>query len=69
VHAHAGSHGHGAGLLASGVHAAGYLLTTGVIACVVYEWLGLRLLRTAWVNLDLVWSLALVVTAVLTPLL
>jgi hypothetical protein len=33
---------------------------------VVHEWLGLRLLRTAWVNLDKVWAGALVVTAVIT---
>jgi len=56
-------------LLASGVHTFGYLATTGLVAVVVYEWLGLRLLRTAWVNLDLVWSGALVITAILTPLL
>lgn len=47
-------------------HAAGYLLVTGVVAVVVYERLGLRLLRRAWVNLDLIWAAALVVTAILT---
>ena len=57
------------GLLASGVHAFGYLAVTGVLALVVYEWLGLRLLRTAWINLDLIWAGALIVCAVLTPLL
>jgi hypothetical protein len=56
-------------LLASGVHTFGYLAATGLVAVVVYEKLGLRLLRTAWVNLDLVWSGALVVSAILTPLL
>jgi hypothetical protein len=56
-------------LLASGVHTLGYLAVTGLVAVVVYEKLGLRLLRTAWVNLDLVWSGALVVSAILTPLL
>jgi len=55
-------------LLASGVHTVGYLAATGLVAVVVYEKLGLRLLRTAWVNLDLVWSAALVVSAILTPL-
>lgn len=77
----AGSHaGHGAvlagppgewwtGLLGSAVHTGGYLLVTGMVAVVVYEWLGLRLLRTAWVNIDLLWALALVATGVLTPLL
>jgi hypothetical protein len=54
------------GVLAALVHTAGYLLVTGVIAVIVYERLGLRLLRTAWVNLDLVWAVALVVTGLAT---
>ena len=58
-----------AGLLASGVHALGYLLVTGIVAVAVYEKLGLRLLRTAWVNVDLFWSVALIVTGLVTPLL
>ncbi len=51
-------------LLATATHTAGYLLVTGLLAVVVYHKLGLRLLRTAWVNLDLLWAGALVVTAV-----
>ena len=30
--------------------------------CVVYRKLGLRMLRTMWINLDLIWGGALVVT-------
>lgn len=45
------------------LHSAGYLLVTGSLAVVVYHRLGLRLLRTAWINLDLVWGLALLATA------
>ena len=56
------------GVLAALVHTAGYLLVTGVIAVIVYERVGLRFLRTAWVNLDLVWALALVVTGIATVL-
>lgn len=56
----------GIGLWATAVHTLGYLLTTGVVAVVVYEKVGLRVLRRAWVNLDVVWAAALVVTAVLT---
>jgi hypothetical protein len=26
----------------------------------VYEWVGLSILRTAWINLDLIWTGALV---------
>jgi len=33
---------------------------------VVCEKLGLRLLRSAWINLDLLWSPALIVTGLLT---
>lgn len=53
----------GAALLATLVHAAGYLLVTGLVAVVVYERLGLRLLRRAWVNVDRIWAGALVATA------
>lgn len=55
------------GLLGSAVHAAGYLAVTALVGVVVYEWVGLRLLRRAWINLDLVWAVALVVTGILTP--
>lgn len=51
-------------LLATLVHSAGYLLVTGLIAVVVYERLGLRLLRRAWINVDRIWAAALIVTAV-----
>jgi hypothetical protein len=52
------------GLLATLVHTAGYLLVTGVIAVIVYEKVGLRFLRKAWINLDLIWAVALVLTGV-----
>jgi hypothetical protein len=55
-----------AGLLATGVHTIGYLAITGVVAWVVYRWLGLALLRRAWLNLDLVWAAALVVAGIIT---
>ena len=45
------------------LHAAGYLLVTGAISALVYYRFGLRLLRTAWINLDLVWGVALLLTA------
>jgi hypothetical protein len=34
----------------------------------VFEKLGVGLLRKAWLNLDLVWALALVLTSVVTVL-
>jgi hypothetical protein len=50
------------------VHTLGYLLVTGLIAFVVYEKVGLEVLRKAWVNLDLIWAVVLIVTAGLTLL-
>ncbi len=57
------SYGPWTGALAVAVHTLGYLLVTGTVAIVVYEKLGLNLLRKAWINLDLVWAVALIVTA------
>ena len=56
----------GAALLATGLHAAGYLIVTAFVALLVFEKLGVGLLRRAWFNLDLIWALALVVTGALT---
>ena len=50
------------------VHTAGYLLITGLLAVIVYEKLGLRMLRSAWLNLDVIWGLALILTGLVTPL-
>jgi hypothetical protein len=44
------------------IHTLGYLAVTGLVAWVVYERLGLALLRKAWLNLDLIWAAALVAT-------
>jgi hypothetical protein len=56
-------------LSATFVHTAGYLVVTGLLAFVVYAWAGLRLLRAAWINLDLIWAGALAATAFITPFL
>ena len=48
--------------MAVGVHTLAYLLVTALVASVVYQRLGLRLLRAAWINLDWLWSGALVIT-------
>jgi hypothetical protein len=55
-----------AALLATAVHTAAYLAVTGIIAWVVYSKFGLAILRKAWLNLNLVWAAALVVTSVVT---
>jgi hypothetical protein len=70
--AHATSHLHIDGidpitaLVATGVHAIGYLAVTGSVAWVIYRKLGLALLRHAWLNLDLIWALALTMTGAIT---
>ncbi|MEE9148500.1 MAG: hypothetical protein V3U27_13990 [Candidatus Tectomicrobia bacterium] len=50
----------GVALAAVGIHTIAMLAVTGAIAIVVFEWVGLAFLRRGWVNLDLVWSLALI---------
>jgi hypothetical protein len=51
-------------LWATSVHTAGYLLVTGVLALVVYDRAALHLLRRAWINVNLIWAAALVLTGV-----
>ena len=51
------------------IHTVGYLTVTGLVAWVVYQKLGLALLRKAWVNLDLIWAVALVGTTLFTLIL
>jgi hypothetical protein len=48
-----------------GLHTLAMLATTGLIAALVYRWLGLALLRSAWFNVDLVWVGALAATGAL----
>lgn len=49
-------------LAAIGVHTLATLVVTGVMAVLVYEWIGLAFLRRGWINLDLLWTAALAVT-------
>jgi hypothetical protein len=57
-----------AGLLATAVHTAAYLAVTALIAWPVYTRLGLGALRKTWLNLNLIWGAALMVTGVATLL-
>ncbi|HEX7125281.1 MAG TPA: hypothetical protein VF406_05805 [Thermodesulfobacteriota bacterium] len=71
---------HGAGLMAMpallelgaattaaavGIHTAAMLAVAGVIALAVFDRFGLGLLRRAWVNLDLLWALVLLLSGLL----
>jgi len=51
-------------LAAVGIHTFSLFLVTGVVALLVYEKLGLAILRQAWFNLDLLWALALLVAGI-----
>jgi hypothetical protein len=50
----------GNALTATAVHTAAMVAVGGAIAMLIYTVVGLRILRTAWVNLDKVWAVALV---------
>src|SRR5687767_1317590 len=49
-----------AALVATGVHAVSYLAVTAFVALLVFDKLGVGILRRAWFNLDLIWAAALV---------
>jgi hypothetical protein len=52
-------------LAAVGTHMAAMLAVILAIAVSVYEWLGLSFLRRGWINLDLIWAAALVITGMI----
>ena len=56
----------GAALIATSLHAASYLAVTAGVAVIVFDRLGVGILRRVWLNLDLVWAAALVVTGGVT---
>jgi hypothetical protein len=54
----------GSGVAAVVVHTLGHLIVAGAIAFIVYEYFGLALLQKLWINLDMVWVIALIVAGV-----
>lgn len=52
-------------LAAVAVHSAGHFLVATLVALLVYEKLGVAILRRAWFNLDLLWGAALVLSGVI----
>ena len=50
----------GTALWVAVVHTLAMVIAGGVIAVVIYVWLGLKFLSRTWFNLDLVWALSLV---------
>ena len=53
-------------LLATGVHTAAMFLVMAAVALLVFEKVGLSVLRRAWFNVDQLWAGALVAAGVLT---
>lgn len=68
AHHHATSMGGARGAWATLVHTLGYFTVTAAVAVLVYQKFGLAMLRRSWVNLDLIWAVALVVTGVVALL-
>jgi hypothetical protein len=54
------------GLAAAGVHTAAMFGTAALLALLVYEVVGLGVLRTAWFNLDRLWAGVLVTAGLIT---
>jgi hypothetical protein len=48
------------------LHTGAMVAVMGIIALLVYEKLGLAILRSAWINLDTIWAGALVAAGVIS---
>ena len=53
-------------LAAVGLHTAAMLVTMGVVAVLVYDRLGVLVLRRAWVNLDMLWAVVVIAAGLVT---
>ncbi|MEV3977076.1 hypothetical protein [Nonomuraea sp. NPDC049758] len=56
------------GLAVAALHTLAMFVVAGVVALVVYEVLGLTILRRAWFNVDRMWAAALIAAGLLTLL-
>ena len=53
-------------LLSVLIHTASMFLVMGGIAIIVYQWLGLKILRRGWLNVDRIWAVMLLVAGGVT---
>jgi hypothetical protein len=53
-------------LFATGIHTADYFAMTAAAAWLVFEKVGVAMLRKAWFNMDLICAVALLATVALT---
>jgi hypothetical protein len=51
--------------LALGLHTGAMLAAIATISIAVYKWIGVAFLRRGWINLDLLWAVALIVCGIL----
>ena len=63
---HAGGHALATPVAAVVLHSLAALVVMGVIAVVVYRWVGVGILRRAWINLDVIWTSALLIAGSIT---
>lgn len=63
---HDASGGAWSAMSATLAHSAGYIVVSAFLAWIVFEKLGVGLLRRAWFNLDLLWAAALLATSIAT---
>jgi hypothetical protein len=56
----------GVGAIGIALHVVAMLAVMGLVAVLVYDRLGLKVLRTAWINTDQLWAGAFVLAAVIT---
>jgi hypothetical protein len=57
-----------AGIVATALHSLAYVVAMAGAAVLVFEFLGLRVLRSAWINLEVIWASTLAITGLLTAL-
>ena len=50
----------GTAVAVSTLHATAMIVSGGIVAFAVHEWLGLRFISKSWFNLDVVWALSLI---------
>jgi hypothetical protein len=51
-------------LAAVGIHTAVMVIVSGIIAIVVYDWIGVGFLRRGWINFDWLWTGVLCITGI-----
>ena len=51
----------GTAIAVSFVHATAMIVSGGIVAFAVHEWLGLRFISKSWFKLDVVWALSLII--------